>query len=573
MRKKLSLLLSSLFLLSLAIIAGCSKDTTKTPDKQFQSYTRNLFCQEVSANSITLHYTLNDPASFDIKNAPVTFGGCTTDASELRASVENAQAVLHSYDKHRLNEKNRLTYDVLDNYFSGAQKEAKYVLYDEPLAPLTGTQSQLPVLLSEYHFSNAKDVDTYLELLSTFPQYFDSIIAFEKAKSKAGLFMASYTADSIIEECSAFTAMGDSNYLFSSFEERLSKLNLSQKDYDSYTAQNADCINKYIFPSYKKLTDTLFSLRTSGSNNNGLCYFKNGKSYYELVVNHETGSSRTIKELQELTRQQMLDDLSAMQEVLSASSKEVPADSALILENADPSAILTDLEGKLSNDFPAPPEVSTEIKYVQKSMQEYLSPAFYMVPAIDSTEKNVIYINEGHLLNDISLYTTLAHEGYPGHLYQTVYYQNQNPDPIRNLLGCGGYTEGWATYSEMLSYYYAPLSKDQATLLQKNTSVILGIYALADMGIHYEGWKLADAIAFFQQYGITDTNTIENIYDLIIADPANYLKYYIGYVEFLELKKDAMEKWGAGFTQSKFHKAILETGPVPFDILKKYVLQ
>ena len=53
-------------------------------------------------------------------------------------------------------------------------------------------------------------------------------------------------------------------------------------------------------------------------------------------------------------------------------------------------------------------------------MEEYLSPAFYMVPAIDSTKNNVIYINQGHMPDDISLFTTLAHEGYPGHLYQTV---------------------------------------------------------------------------------------------------------------------------------------------------------
>ena len=129
--------------------------------------------------------------------------------------------------------------------------------------------------------------------------------------------------------------------------------------------------------------------------------------------------------------------------------------------------------------------------------------------------------------DDLSLFTTLAHEGYPGHLYQTVYFQNLKPDPIRNLLNFGGYTEGWATYTEMLSYYYAPLPKEQAALLQRDTSVILGLYALADMGIHYDGWKLADTVSFFRQYGIEDANTVESIYDLIISDPANYLKYYI----------------------------------------------
>lgn len=411
--------------------------------------------------------------------------------------------------------------------------------------------------------------------------------------------MASYTADSIIEECKAFINMGPDNYLYSSFEERLRQLNLSQEETAAYIEQNKNGIEQYIFPAYQALADTLTTLRTSGKNNNGLCYYPDGKKYYESVVESATGSSRSIPELQELTKSQMRDDLTAMQEVLSTllpqendaannadtdadsdtadshktqeTAAEVLAASAPVLEDASPASILENLKSRLDGSFPALPEVNTEVKYVQKSMEEYLSPAFYMVPAIDSTKDNVIYINKGHLPDDLSLFTTLAHEGFPGHLYQTVYYSSTDPDPIRNLLGFGGYTEGWATYSEMLSYYYAPISKDQATLMQHNTSVILGLYALADMGIHYDGWTLIDTVSFFRGYGITDTETIEDIYDLIIADPANYLKYYIGYVEFVELKKEAIEKWGDKFTQERFHKAVLDAGPASFDVIRDYI--
>ena len=225
----------------------------------------------------------------------------------------------------------------------------------------------------------------------------------------------------------------------------------------------------------------------------------------------------------------------------------------------------------MQGDFPEPPAVDVQVKYVQKSLEEYLSPAFYMIPALDNTENNVIYINAGHIPDDLSLFTTLAHEGYPGHLYQNVYYMNQSPDPIRCLLDYGGYTEGWATYSEMLSYYYAPIEKEDATIMQKNTSILLGLYALADMGIHYDGWTLAETIDFFSDYGISDSAAISEIYQLIASNPANYLKYYIGYLEFLELKKYAIEKWGSDFSQERFHRTVLETGPAPFAILRKQV--
>lgn len=577
MSKKRSAIIASLFLAAIFLSVGVFRHFHQDEDQRFENYTRSLFCQEVSGSTITLHYTLKDPSAYGIKDTPVTYGACSTDTSAICASVENALALLQSYDRKELSSKNKLTYDVLEDYLSSSVKEAKFSLYDEPLAPLTGTQSQLPVLLSEYQFYDVSDVDTYLKLLSKTPEYFQSIIEFEKAKSEAGLFMASYSADDIMKECQAFIDMGDENYLYSSFEERLKSLKLTAEEQASYIEKNSSAIKESIFPSYSLLKNGLAALRTSGKNNNGLCYLPKGREYYENVVASETGSSRTIPQLQQLTQAQMLDDLKAMQTVLAAStqgssiSSDVFKTQGTILEDSNPASILADLEGRLKDSFPAPPEVSTQIKYVQKSMEEYLSPAFYMVPAIDSTKNNVIYINQGHMPDDISLFTTLAHEGYPGHLYQTVYYASRKPDPIRNLLNYGGYTEGWATYSEMMSYYYTPLTKEQATLMQKNTSVILGLYALADMGIHYDGWTLLDTVSFFRGYGITDTNTIEDIYDLIIADPANYLKYYIGYVEFLELKKDAMDKWGDGFTQKRFHKAVLDVGPASFDVIRKYI--
>ena len=223
----------------------------------------------------------------------------------------------------------------------------------------------------------------------------------------------------------------------------------------------------------------------------------------------------------------------------------------------------------MKNSFPESPNVNLEIKYVPSEMEEYLSPAFYMIPAIDNIESNTIYINQGHSSDDLTLFTTLAHEGYPGHLYQTTYFSSTDPAPIRNLLNFGGYTEGWALYTEMLSYYFTDLPKEQATIYQRNASILLGLYALADIGIHYDGWTLLDTIDFFHKYGISNTDTIQNIYELIIGDPANYLKYYIGYVEFLDLKQYAISEWGDDFSQLRFHRAVLDIGPAPFNLLKE----
>lgn len=577
-KRTLVILLSLFILVLLGTFFYRQKISAQTEDQRFQTYTNELFRQELSGNTLSLHYTLKNPDTYHIMDTPVSLGSYQTDASYVCASLENSLSLLHSYDKSKLSENHQITYEILEAHLTSSLRESQYLLYEEPLAPLTGTQAQLPVLLSEYQFYKKQDIDTYLALLGEIPEYFASILTFEEEKAKQGLFMSLSQADAIIEECETFINLQENNYLYSSFSERIQSLDLSPKITDAYIEKNSDCIKQYVIPAYEQLKQGITSLRETGTNSGGLCHLPKGIPYYELLVATETGSSRSIPELQQLTKKQIKEDLFSIQKTLSDISDDQPSPSSdffksqgVVLEDSNPSAILSSLKSNLSGHFPAPPNVNVQIKYVSKEMENYLSPAFYLIPAIDNTEENIIYINNGHMSDDISLYTTLAHEGYPGHLYQTTYFAGQNPDPIRNLLDFGGYTEGWATYSEMLSYYFAPIEKPQATLMQKNTSILLGLYALADMGIHYDGWSLFDTIAFFRGYGITDTDVIEEIYDLILSDPANYLKYYIGYIEFLELKKEAITLWGEDFSQERFHKAVLDIGPAPFDLIRKHI--
>lgn len=553
--------------IGILLLSGCQSETSAGQNRQFRQFTKQLFCQELSSNTISLHYTLKNPKEYDIRENEVTFGTFPTDNKNLLAAVENLEEVLKTFDYNKLSVKNSLTYDVLKCYLNMTERDAEYILYDEPMGLVSGVQTQLPVILSEYPFYEQSDVDTYLQLMKTTPEYFASLLKFEQKKSKAGLFMSDKIAEQVIEQCKAFRDMGENNYLYSTFAERVwTVTSLSDKQKSDYIQKNARMMKAYVLPAYDNLICTIEKLKGSGKNEQGLCYLPKGKDYYEQVVEASTGSMRSVEEIRDMTRRQMTEDLEAMERVMKISEKEV---NASIPQN--PTSILQDLQTKITTSFPKLPDTTYEVKYVPKAMQEHLSPAFYMIPAIDAYNENVIYVNEAQIGNTMALFTTLAHEGYPGHLYQTVYFANTNPDPIRTILNFGGYVEGWATYAEMCSYYLAPLTKDQATLLQKNSSIVLGLYTLADIGIHYDGWSREDAIAFYKKYGIGDEDNINRIYDLILGSPGNYLKYYVGYVEFLELKKDWVKEYGSQASQKEFHKAVLDVGPAPFKVVEKYI--
>ncbi len=569
-RKKIFLILPCcLLVILISFLSGnafWSSLHAESSDRQFRTFTRSLFQTEVSANTISLHYTLRSPSDYGIADIPATYGSLSSDPVAAKASVRNVLSSLQEFDPDTLSSENALTFKILDTYLKNASTGTDYLLYQEPLGPVSGIHTQLPVLLSEYSFYDTQDVETYLALLKETPSYFDSVIRFEQKKAASGFFMPDYQADSVLDTCQSFIDMGKENYLVSTFNERIASLDLlPENKKDSFQKENMKLVTEEIYPAYQNLITAIKSLKGKGMNEQGLSHFPYGKKYYEYLVRQTTGCNESISRLRLMTRAQILEDLRAMQKVL------FPADAALtqasVLEQTSPDSMLDDLRSKITDTFPEIPDVDFQVKYVPESMQDYLSPAFYMIPAIDNLTENVIYINNGQTASGLNLYTTLAHEGYPGHLYQTVYFSASEPDPIRSILDFGGYVEGWATYAEMMSYYLAPLPKTEASLLQKNSSVILGLYALADMGIHYDGWSVTDTVRFFSDYGINDPNAVQSVYKLIIGSPANYLKYYIGYLKFYELKKEMADALGNQFSQKEFHRAVLDVGPAPFEIV------
>ena len=569
-RKKIFLILPCcLLVILISFLSGnafWSSLHAESSDRQFRTFTRSLFQTEVSANTISLHYTLRSPSDYGIADIPATYGSLSSDPVAAKASVRNVLSSLQEFDPDTLSSENALTFKILDTYLKNASTGTDYLLYQEPLGPVSGIHTQLPVLLSEFSFYDTQDVETYLALLKETPSYFDSVIRFEQKKATSGLFMPDYQADSVLDTCQSFIDMGKENYLVSTFNERIASLDLlPENKKDSFQKENMKLVTEEIYPAYQNLITAIKSLKGKEMNEQGLSHFPYGKKYYEYLVRQTTGCNESISRLRLMTRAQILEDLSAMQKVL------FPADAALtqasVLEQTSPDSMLDDLRSKITDTFPEIPDVDFQVKYVPESMQDYLSPAFYMIPAIDNLTENVIYINNGQTASGLNLYTTLAHEGYPGHLYQTVYFSASEPDPIRSILDFGGYVEGWATYAEMMSYYLAPLPKTEASLLQKNNSVILGLYALADMGIHYDGWSVTDTVRFFSDYGINDPNAVQSVYKLIIGSPANYLKYYIGYLKFYELKKEMADALGNQFSQKEFHRAVLDVGPAPFEIV------
>ena len=548
-------------------------DSREKYQKKFDTYLESLFSQEVTASTINLHYTLKNPENYGIDNYTVTYGDVSRDSYQASfLALENIRKVLESYDPKKLDTPRRLTYDILYAETELDLSAADLYLYQEMLRPSTGVQAELPVLMAEYAFYDEGDVQDYLALLGKTQDYFRQILLFQMEKANHGLFMSQFAAEDIISQCRNFIADKENNYLIETFADKIDAMEgLTEEQKQSYKEQNSQAVLDSVIPAYEMMAHGLEKLKLSGKNQQGLCYLPEGKAYYEYLVKSYTGSDRTVEQMQEATTQKRAQDMSQAAKLLSENPDLLTQTASYAFAQQDPTAILTELLGKMKQDFPAPPDTDFTVKYVHPSLEEFMAPAFYLAVPIDDITQNSIYINGSNNYQKLKLYTTLAHEGYPGHLYQNVMERSQGFPTIRSLLGTSGYSEGWATYVEMIAYQYADMDHKLAQLFQLDQSALLSLYATADMGIHYDGWSLARMKEFFGEYQITNEEALTDVYQLIVEEPAHYLKYYIGYLEFLDLKEYAKKLYGEAYSDYRFHEAIMRMGPAQFPVLREYL--
>lgn len=570
--------------LAVSLFAGCAhfesieysqEISEENPEtiEAFDQFINDIFETEVTENTINLHFTISDPEKYGITDYPVTLGDLSNDAmSDSNARLENYLSGLSSFSYTELTLNQQLTYDILENYFQLQLDMADMYLYDELLRPSTGVQAQLPILYEEYSFNSKKDVEDYLKLLALTDKYFDQIISFEKEKADAGLFMSDFACQNIIDQCNAFIVDSDNHYLIETFNTRIDKLTgLTQSEKDHYRLQNEKMLREHIFPAYENLAAALTDLLGSGTNENGLCYFPEGKQYYEYLLAYNTGASESVKTLENMISNERVKVLQESSDLTTENPELWELASEATLTPTDSATTLNHLKEVMLDDFPAPPETGYTVNYIDDCVADYLAPAFYVIAPIDDYSHNSIYINETTDTTNISYFTTLAHEGFPGHLYQTVMTYESGIEPVRSILNYSGFVEGWATYVEFQSYHYAGLDDDVATILELNQDATLSLYASTDIGIHYEGWTLEDTKKFWNNYGITNDDAIESIFELIVEEPTHYLKYYIGFLKFEELKKETSLKNIKNYNDKSFHQAVLSIGPAPFDIVDKYL--
>ncbi len=569
-------------------------------------FSDQLFRYEITQDSITTAYHLRQPERYRIPSLPATLSSFDAKEYEQAAaskgnnSIQNLLKQLQQLPHDSLSDSESLCYDLMEQYLSLSGSLQQYPYYESLLGASTGVQVNLPVTLCEYPLTDASSVDTYLQILQQIPDYFNNVIRYETKRTSLGYPVPSFLSLATKQQLQTFlTGLKETDNCFTeTFSTRIQDMeSLSASQKKKYILQNQDIIRTSILPAYETLyaycdrqtasidfkqTDTDTPATPDSlidpDTDYGLCSLPSGKDYYSYLVRQATGSSRSITDLITMTDHALQNTLG---NVLNIALTDQTAylyycEHPLETYYNSPEAILEALSLMIRKDYPV---LKTQphyvIKQVPKSLAASLSPAFYMIPAMDDYSNNTIYINLLYTNDENgNLFTTLAHEGFPGHLYQTVYFNSTRPSPIRQILDYPGYVEGWASYVEMNIFPYLdyPLEGNSlCKLYQSDTIINLALCSRIDLGVNYEGWTLNDTRHFFEENGFRDYYA-ENVYSYVVESPSNYLSYFIGYLEIEDLKSAYHNLKMENYSDQDFHKHFLDIGPADFDTIRKSLL-
>jgi len=582
----------SIFLTLSIVLSSCGYERiaqtpiAQTPDAQtpgehqdFEQFCMDVFREEmITADTIDLHYVLTRPEAYQIKPETTSLGPCSLEDmirdNQMRKELLNK---LKDFDRNALSPDQQITYDVLFETLNSSLQATGLELYTQPLSPTIGVQAQLPILLSEYAFYSPKDVETYLELLNQMDRYYREILDFQMQKANAGLAPSDATIENIVRSCKSYLIEPENNFLTETFASRLTDLEtgtgitLTAKQKADWENRHVAAIRDHFVPAYRLLIEGMESLKGRGLNEAGLCGSADGKKYYEYLIRSGSGLSYSVPELKEALLRRMEQDY---REITELFSKHPDLNDQILIcrfRLSDPVNILTDLQEQMVSDFPKLEACDYEIRHVPKQLETALSPAFYLTAPIDNTDHNIIYINNGYTDTSDALYTTLAHEGFPGHLYQTVYHRTHASSPLLSILSSSAANEGWATYVEnyactMDNGLPEPVGKYRALI----RSFTLCSQGLLDIGINYEGWNKEQAKKFITSCFRLDDATVDELWQTMIDNPTNYLDYCGGYVEIMEMRDQAQQELGDRFPLKEFHQFLLDIGPVPFSVIRSH---
>lgn len=529
---------------------------------------RDLLNDSLSADYVDYKIMFDDPSAFGIEPSDVTWGEFDLDPTDDIAFVQEKLDLLYTIDYESLDYQDRAFYDkvVYDLELSLYMLQYDAFDYYEPvLDPLLGPQCNLLFILEVLDFETVEDAENYILLIEDTDRYFDELVAFEEERASRGFTCTDSVYEDMVQSFDGLVAQEDDCFLYESFETRLDGIQgLSDADRTRLIDAHNDAMHNSFFPEFQECSDRISALIGSGGVQQGVCNYPGGDAYYAVRFMSYANSTKSIDQTKTEVETLINDSFSTMLSIMYSGDQSWADEYENHYYNLGSVEDNLDyLYTAVQPDFPDLPDHEYFVNEVPEALQDNFSPAAYLGYHLDTFTSNMIISNPSGVNETFGI--TCAHEGYPGHMFQSVYTRSVCEHPYLYIADSVGYAEGWATYVENYSFKYFCENENAQILLTIDNEFPLMLYARVDIGINYEGWTSDDVMNYFAGLGMSPSQDgIEEMCQLFTNQPGYGIKYGVGFLNTTELMQSAREQF-PNATDEEIHTAYLNSLPLTFE--------
>ena len=198
------------------------------------------------------------------------------------------------------------------------------------------------------------------------------------------------------------------------------------------------------------------------------------------------------------------------------------------------------------------------------------TPAQYYPPSDDGRPGIfAMPVTNARQTSTFGLAALLAHEGMPGHHFDSgIKLDNKVPD-FRRRLSFAAFSEGWGLYAESLGHDLGLYDQPLELMGRYQYELWRACRLVIDTGLHARGWTRQQSVRYFvEECGMNEAGATSEVLRYMVW-PGQALAYKIGELTILELRAKAEKRLGQRFDIRAFHDAILEEGHLPLDMLRQ----
>jgi len=518
------------------------------------------------------------------------------------AAAERFERQVKEFDRDKLDRQDRLTYDILlDQYetalsfkrFDWLSSEGLY-----PIAPMWGTEVQLPIFLETQHVvKNTKTARNYVKRLEATGDKLDAVTGEMLRQAKAGVVLPI----SLLEKSESgikdtVRPSPQENPLVTTFIERMKGAKgLDASEESDLTRQATVAVKTRIYPAFARMTEALESQRAAAANQAaGVGRLPDGAAYYAAALKQMTTTDYTPDQVHELGLSEVtrvgaeMDTLLKSQGLSTGTVAErvqaLHKDPRFLLPNTDEGRkqllakyqqILDEVNARMPEYFRTVPPEKLMVQRVPISAENNVAGAYYQPAAMDGSRPGTFFANLRNV-GETATWTmkTLAyHEGIPGHHFQISIAQNLKDLPlIRQQTLYSAYAEGWALYAERFAAEIGMYKDDPfGDLGRLEAEMFRAARLVVDTGLHAKGWTREQAINYMATTtGMNESEVITEV-ERYMGQPGQACAYKVGQLKIVELRERAKAALGPKFDLKDFHAVVLENGGVPLTLLEKLV--